>query len=43
MGVNEIAEGKEPTWPIPDIDYETAPTYTDVVVPDKAKAGMFDF
>lgn len=43
MGVNEVAEGKEPTWPIPDIDYETAPTYTDVVVPDKAKAGMFDF
>lgn len=43
MGVNEVAEGKEPTWPINDVDYETATTYTDVIVPDKAKAGMFDF
>lgn len=43
MGVNEVAEGKEPTWPINDIDYETATVYTDVIVPDKKKAGMFDF
>ena len=43
MGVNEVAEGKEPTWPINDVDYETATTYDDVIVPDKKKAGMFDF
>lgn len=43
MGVNEVAAGKEATWPIHDIDYETAPVYTDVIVPDKKKAGMFDF
>ncbi|RLP10691.1 hydroxyacid dehydrogenase [Propionibacterium australiense] len=43
MGVQEVYEGKEPTWPINDIDYETAPTYDDVVVPDTKKAGMFDF
>lgn len=43
MGVEEVYEGKEPTWPIHDVDYETAKTYTDTKKPDKAPAGMFDF
>jgi len=43
MGVNEVYEGKTPTWPINDIDYETAVTYDDVKVPDTKPAGMFDF
>ncbi len=43
MGVQEVYEGKEPTWPIPDIDYATAPTYEDVKKPNTKKAGMFDF
>ena len=43
MGVNEVYEGKEPTWPIHDIDYETAETYSDTVKPDKVQAGMFDY
>ena len=43
LGVNEVFEGKEPTWPINDVDYETAPTYDDVIVPNKAQAGMFDY
>ena len=43
MGVNEVYEGKTPTWPINDIDYETAPTYDDVKVPNKKPVGMFDF
>ncbi|MGT2751068.1 hydroxyacid dehydrogenase [Streptococcus orisasini] len=43
MGINEVFEGKKPTWPIHDIDYETAPTYDDVKVPDTSQAGMFDF
>ncbi|MBT9777806.1 hydroxyacid dehydrogenase [Clostridium sp. MCC353] len=29
MGVQEVYEGKSPTWPINDIDYLTAPTFTD--------------
>ena len=29
MGVEEVYEGKKPTWPINDVDYATAPTYTD--------------
>ena len=43
MGVQEVYEGKEPTWPIHDIDYATAPTYTDTKKPDKEPAGMFDY
>ena len=42
QGVMEVYEGKTPTWPIHDIDYETAKTYDDVKVPDKKPAGMFD-
>ena len=29
MGVQEVYEGKQATWPINDVDYVTAPTYTD--------------
>lgn len=29
MGVQEVYEGKMPSWPIHDIDYLTAPVYTD--------------
>ncbi len=29
MGVQEVYEGKKATWPINDVDYETAKTYTD--------------
>ena len=43
MGVQEVYEGKEPTWPIHDIDYATAQTYDDVKKPDTTPAGMFDF
>ena len=43
MGVQEVYEGKEPTWPIHDIDYATAKTYDDVKKPDTLPAGMFDF
>lgn len=43
MGVQEVYEGKEPTWPIHDVDYNTAETYTDIKKTDKMKAGMFDF
>jgi len=43
MGVQEVYEGKEPTWPIHDIDYATAQTYDDVKKPDTKPAGMFDF
>lgn len=43
MGVEEVYEGKQPTWPINDVDYMTAPTYDDVKVPDTVPAGMFDF
>lgn len=43
MGVQEVYEGKEPTWPIHDIDYATAKTYDDVKKPDAKPAGMFDF
>jgi len=41
QGVEEVYEGKTPTWPIHDIDYETAVTYDDVVVPQKKPSGMF--
>lgn len=43
MGVVEVAEGKEPTWPIHDIDYETAKTYDDVKKPNTKPVGMFDY
>lgn len=43
LGIEEMYEGKEPTWPIPDIDYETAETYDDVRKPDIKPAGMYDF
>lgn len=43
MGVQEVYEGKEPTWPIHDVDYATAPTYTDTKKPDTKPSGMFDF
>ena len=43
MGVQEVYEGKRPTWPINDVDYETAKTYMDTKKPDKQPAGMFDF
>ena len=43
MGVQEVYEGKEPTWPIHDVDYATATTYTDTKKPDKKPAGMFEY
>ena len=32
--VQEVYEGKKPTWPINDVDYKTAKTYTDTKKPD---------
>ena len=43
MGVEEVYEGKTPTWPIHDVDYEHAVTYDEVKKPDRKPAGMFDF
>lgn len=43
MGVVEVAQGKTATWPINDVDYETAQTYDDVRASGRAVAGMFDF
>ena len=43
MGVQEVYSGKTPTWPIHDVDYATAPTYTDTKKPDTKPAGMFDY
>ena len=43
MGVQEVYSGKEPTWPIHDVDYATAQTYADTKKPDTKPAGMFDF
>jgi Phosphoglycerate dehydrogenase and related dehydrogenases len=43
MGVQQVYEGKEPTWPIHDVDYATAPTYTDTKKPDVKPTGMFDY
>ena len=43
MGVQEVYEGKEPTWPIHDIDYATAATSTDTKKPDTKPAGMFEY
>lgn len=42
MGVQEIYEGKEPTWPIRDIDFSAAKVYTDTRPLDKKPVGMFD-
>lgn len=43
MGIQEVYEGKEPTWPIQDVDYATAPIYTDLKKPGTTPIGMFDF
>lgn len=43
MGVEEVYEGKDPTWPINDINYETAQTYDDVLIPEKEPSGLFDY
>lgn len=43
LGIQEVYEGKTPTWPIHDIDYATAPTYTDVKKPNRIPAGLFDY
>ncbi len=43
MGIQEVYEGKKPTWPINNVDYTTAKTYDDVKFPTKKPAGMFDF
>ncbi|MDN0032708.1 hydroxyacid dehydrogenase [Oscillibacter valericigenes] len=43
LGVQEVYEGKTPTWPIHDIDYATAPTYTDTKKPNRIPAGLFDY
>ena len=43
IGVQEVYEGKKPTWPIDDIDYTTAPTYDDVRAPLRKVSGLFDY
>ena len=43
MGVCQVAKGEKPFWPINDIDYETAPTYTDTKKPDKKPVGKYDY
>ena len=43
MGVQEVFEGKNPTWPINDIDYATAKTYTDTKKGTGKASAMFDF
>lgn len=43
MGVQEVYEGKQPTWPINDVDYATAPTYTDTKKPGTKPADMFAY
>lgn len=42
MGVQEVFEGKRPTWPIHDVDYKTAKTYTDTRKPGRKPTGMFE-
>ena len=42
LGIEQVYENKEPFWPIQDIDYTTAPTYTDTKKPNSKPAGMFD-
>ena len=43
MGIIEVLKGKEVTWPIPDIDYDTAETYDDVKKPDTKPVGLYDY
>jgi len=43
MGIQEVYEDKTPTWPINDVDYLTARTYSDTKKPDTKSAGMFDY
>lgn len=43
MGVQEVYEGKQATWPINDVDYVTAPTYTDTKKGSGEAVGMFSF
>lgn len=43
MGVQEVYEGKEPTWPISDIDYTTAKAYTDTKKGMAHIIGLFDY
>ncbi|WP_434798166.1 hydroxyacid dehydrogenase [Terrisporobacter vanillatitrophus] len=43
MGVQEVYEGKQATWPINDVDYVTAPTYTDTKKGSGEPVGMFSF
>ncbi len=43
LGVQEVYEGKEPTWPINDVDYLTANTYTDTRPFSAKSSGMFDY
>ncbi len=43
MGVQEVYEGKEATWKINDVDYTTAPTYSDVKKGNSKPSQMFDF
>ena len=42
MGVQEVYEGKTPSWPIRDVDYATAETYSDVRASGRKPRGMFD-
>lgn len=43
MGIQEVYEGKQPTWPINDVDYATAVTYEDTKKSGNQSAGMFDY
>lgn len=43
MGIQEIYEGKQPTWPIHNFDPTTAVKYTDTKKPDTKPVGMFSF
>ena len=43
MGIEEVYEGKKPTWPINDVDYASATKYTDVKKGNHKSAGMFDY
>lgn len=43
IDIQDVYDSKKPTWPINDVDYETAKTYTDTKKPDTKPAGMFDF
>ena len=43
IGIEEMYEGKTPTWPIPDIDDTTAPTYIDIKKPERKPADLYDY